>query len=288
MRRPLVLILPLVLALAACGDEASSSTSAAPTSSLAADGSLAKPTVSIPDQLPTELVVTDLKVGTGPKAEADDIVVVNYVGVRSADGTEFDNSYDRGTPFTVQLGQGNVIAGWDQGLVGVQTGGRRQLDIPADLAYGDKPQGDVIKAGDALTFLIDVVAVLPASDAKDEPKIDVQGADNVDTVQVKELVEGTGATPKDGDNVALQIIIYRADTGEQLNSSWGLSPVTFVFGPNTDTYPGLATAVDGMKIGGRRQAQVPYKDLFNGKGNDTLKLPPGIDVVLVMDLVGIY
>jgi FKBP-type peptidyl-prolyl cis-trans isomerase len=170
----------------------------------------------------------------------------------------------------------------------VQTGGRRQLDIPADLAYGDNPQGAIIKAGDALTFVIDVVAVLPASDAKDEPKVDVQGAANIDETSVKELVEGTGDTPKDGQNVALQIIIYRADTGEKLNSSWGLSPVTFVYGPNTDTYPGLVKAMEGMKVGGRRQAQVPFKDLFDGKGNETLKLPPGVDIVLVMDLVGIY
>lgn len=287
MRRPLVLLVPLVLVLAACGDETTSNVDTTSVSTVPGGGA-AKPEVSIPSELPTELVVTDLVTGEGPKAEDGDIVIVNYVGVRSEDGQEFDNSFDRGTPFTVQLGQGNVIQGWDKGLIGVQGGGRRQLDIPADLAYGDNPQGDVIKAGDALTFVIDVVAVLPASDPSEEPTVEVAPAENIEQISTKELVEGTGDSPEDGDNVALQIIIYRADTGEKLNSSWGLSPVTFVFGPNTDTYPGLVEAIDGMKIGGRRQAQVPFADLFDGKGNDTLGLPPGIDVVLVMDLVGIY
>ncbi|MDW3215935.1 MAG: peptidylprolyl isomerase [Ilumatobacteraceae bacterium] len=117
-----------------------------------------KPEVQIPDELPTELVVTDLIEGTGPEAEAGDTVVVNYVGVRSEDGFEFDNSYDRGQPFPVQLGAGSVIQGWDLGLVGARVGTRRQLDIPAELAYGDADRGD-IRPGDALTFVIDVLAI---------------------------------------------------------------------------------------------------------------------------------
>jgi cyclophilin family peptidyl-prolyl cis-trans isomerase/FKBP-type peptidyl-prolyl cis-trans isomerase len=119
-----------------------------------------KPEVQIPDETPTELVITDLVAGSGPPAQVGDTVVVNYVGVRSEDGFEFDNSYDRGQPYPVTLGTGSVIPGWDQGLVGAQAGMRRQLDIPASLAYGDAGSGD-IRPGDALTFVIDVVAVEP-------------------------------------------------------------------------------------------------------------------------------
>jgi peptidylprolyl isomerase/peptidyl-prolyl cis-trans isomerase B (cyclophilin B) len=121
-----------------------------------------KPAVSIPAELPTQLVVTDLIEGTGEPAKKGDTLTVNYVGVRSADGTEFDNSYDRGQPYDVVLGAGSVIKGWDEGLVGVKAGGRRQLDIPADLAYGAQGAGDVIKPGDAITFVIDVVSITPA------------------------------------------------------------------------------------------------------------------------------
>jgi peptidylprolyl isomerase/peptidyl-prolyl cis-trans isomerase B (cyclophilin B) len=122
-----------------------------------------KPTVSLPAELPTELVVTDLIEGTGEPAKKGDTITVDYVGVRSEDGTEFDNSYDRGQPYTLTLGEGGVIKGWDEGLIGVKAGGRRQLDIPAALAYGDQGAGGgVIKPGDALSFVIDVVSITPA------------------------------------------------------------------------------------------------------------------------------
>jgi cyclophilin family peptidyl-prolyl cis-trans isomerase len=119
-----------------------------------------KPDVSLPAELPTELVITDLIEGTGDPAKDGDTLSVNYVGVLSKDGTEFDNSYDGGSPITVVLGTGGVIEGWDLGLVGVKAGGRRQLDIPAELAYGDQGSGD-IQPGEALSFVIDVVSIEP-------------------------------------------------------------------------------------------------------------------------------
>jgi peptidylprolyl isomerase len=122
-----------------------------------------KPDVVIPTEPVTELVITDLVEGTGEGAQNGDTVLVHYVGVRSEDGVEFDSSYDRGTPYPVVLGSGSVIAGWDQGLLGVKAGGRRQLDIPAELAYGDADRG-TIRPGDALTFVIDVISVTPATD----------------------------------------------------------------------------------------------------------------------------
>lgn len=124
-----------------------------------------KPTVDLPAESPTELQVTTLVEGEGPEASEGDTVTVHYVGVLSADGTEFDNSYDRGSPFPVLLGGGGVIEGWDEGLVGVQAGERVQLDIPADLAYGDTGSPPAIQPGDALTFVIDVLAVTPGSES---------------------------------------------------------------------------------------------------------------------------
>ena len=112
--------------------------------------------------MPTELVVTVLTPGEGPEAAVGDTVTVHYVGVRSEDGTEFDNSYDRGATFPVTLGVTSVIQGWQDGLLGAQAGSRIQLDIPADLAYGDLGSGDIIQPGDAITFVIDVVDVTPA------------------------------------------------------------------------------------------------------------------------------
>lgn len=123
-----------------------------------------KPEVVVPDSIPTELVITDLVEGEGIEAQVGDTVVVHYVGVRTADGAEFDNSYDGGEPFPVVLGAGRVIPGWEEGLIGAQVGDQRQLDIPAELAYGDNPRGEVIQPGDALTFVVDVVAITSAAD----------------------------------------------------------------------------------------------------------------------------
>jgi peptidylprolyl isomerase len=123
---------------------------------------LPKPEVDVPDEPPTELNVTVLEPGEGPEAVEGDVVTVNYVGVRSEDGTEFDDNYDS-APFNVVLGAGGVIEGWEQGLLGAQAGSQIQLDIPADLAYGDNPPGDPIQPGDALSFVVDVRSVAPVS-----------------------------------------------------------------------------------------------------------------------------
>jgi len=151
--------------LASTGDTTLSSTlSTASTTTVPAPtySTLPKPKVQIPTNIPTALKTTVLTDGTGTAAKAGDTITVNYVGVLSADGTEFDNSYDRGKPFTFVLGEGNVIKGWDQGLVGAKVGSRLQLDIPSALAYGATGQGG-IKPNAALTFVVDVLAVTPAT-----------------------------------------------------------------------------------------------------------------------------
>jgi peptidylprolyl isomerase len=122
-----------------------------------------KPEVSIPAELPTELKVTTITEGTGTPAAIGDTLDVHYIGYLSADGTVFDNSYDRGEPIQVTLGAGQVIQGWDEGLVGLQVGGRYQIDIPAELGYGDTGSGDIIKPGDPISFIVDIMAIAPAA-----------------------------------------------------------------------------------------------------------------------------
>jgi peptidylprolyl isomerase len=104
----------------------------------------------------TQLNIETLIKGNGPEIQSGQSIQVNYVGVTYADGKEFDSSWDSGQPFTFTFGQGAVIAGWDQGLVGVTVGSRVQLDIPAAQAYGDNPTGGQ-PAGD-LRFVIDVLS----------------------------------------------------------------------------------------------------------------------------------
>ena len=120
-----------------------------------------KPTVKPPATAPTKLTVTTITKGSGPVAKSGDTLALHYIGVLQKDGSVFDNSYDRKAPITIQLGTGQVIKGWDQGLIGVQVGGRYQLDIPSDLAYGTagKPP---IGPNESLTFVVDVMSITPA------------------------------------------------------------------------------------------------------------------------------
>ena len=119
-----------------------------------------KPEIDFPDfDPPADLVVEEITEGDGPEATAGQTVSVHYVGVAHSTGEEFDASYNRGTPLRFQLGAGQVISGWDTGVQGMKVGGRRKLVIPPHLGYGDRGAGGVIKPGETLIFVVDLVAV---------------------------------------------------------------------------------------------------------------------------------
>lgn len=106
------------------------------------------------------LVVTELRAGHAG-AQDGDIVLVHYVGTLD-NGTKFDSSYDNGQPIKFTLGQGNVIKGWDQGLVGMVVGEKRRLVIPPSLGYGDKAQGP-IPANSTLHFDVELIGLVRLS-----------------------------------------------------------------------------------------------------------------------------
>jgi peptidylprolyl isomerase len=119
-----------------------------------------KPTVEVPSgPPPTELEIEDIEEGDGDEAQAGDQVSVNYVGVLYDGGEEFDSSFNTGQPFEFELGAGGVIPGWDQGVEGMKVGGRRQLIIPPDLAYGPQGSPPDIPPNSTLIFVIDLLSV---------------------------------------------------------------------------------------------------------------------------------
>lgn len=119
-----------------------------------------KPVITIPDaDPPAELVIEDLEIGTGDEPVPGLPVTVHYVGVAWSTGREFDSSWDRNDPLQFGFGAGQVIAGWDQGLAGMKTGGRRRITIPPHLGYGSRGAGGVIKGGETLVFVVDLLDV---------------------------------------------------------------------------------------------------------------------------------
>ena len=122
-----------------------------------------EPKITVPTAAaPTTLVTKDLVAGTGAAVASGDTVTVNYVGALYKNGTIFDASWKRNTTFTTAIGAGAVIKGWDEGLIGMRVGGRRELIIPPSLAYGATGQG-TIPANATLIFVIDLLALTPAS-----------------------------------------------------------------------------------------------------------------------------
>jgi peptidylprolyl isomerase len=244
--------------------------------------------VEVPDEIPTELQVTVIEEGTGPEAQAGDTVIVDYVGVRSSDGVEFDNSYDRFEPIPVVLGQGQVIAGWDEGLVGVQAGSTVRLDIPADKAYGETGSGELIPPNEALTFLIEVRAVIAPPDPTNAPtEAGVPASEGATETTVVDLKEGDGEELQPGQTGIINYVLFRGDNLVQLESSWEADPVQ-VGTAAVGGFPGFVKGLPGMKVGGRRAIIVPPDDAFGPEGNPQLGLPAGADMIIVVDLLGVY
>lgn len=119
-----------------------------------------KPEVDFPEsEFLDELMVKDLRLGGGKEVKPGDTVSVHYVGVTFSGGEEFDSSWNRNHPLEFKVGEGRVIKGWDEGLLGMQVGGRRRLEIPADMAYGDRGAGTIIGPGEALIFVVDLLDI---------------------------------------------------------------------------------------------------------------------------------
>ena len=119
-----------------------------------------KPEVDFPqDPVPTELRIVDEIQGTGKEATPGATVSCHYVGVTYSGGEEFDASWNRGEPLGFTVGVGQVIQGWDQGLLGMKVGGRRRLEIPSEMAYGKRGAGAQIGPDEALIFVVDLLDV---------------------------------------------------------------------------------------------------------------------------------
>jgi peptidylprolyl isomerase len=162
-----VLALAAALLASACGDDDDSGSAGAEQPAETAteaqpspEDTSVKPVIDKPSgSPPRRLVKEDIVKGKGQAAKAGDRVTVQYVGVSFSTGRQFDASWDRGQPFGFSLGAGEVIPGWDKGIVGMKQGGRRKLTIPPEQAYGAQGAPPDIAPNETLVFVVDLLKI---------------------------------------------------------------------------------------------------------------------------------
>jgi len=283
----LALLAVVALAASSCGDDAtevtakpSSDCPGSPTWETGGGERDGAPTITIPcGPAPDELKITDLTEGDGDAVAEGSLAEVDYVGANWSNGKVFDASYGR-EPFSVAVGAGQVIQGWDQGLVGMKVGGKRQLVIPPALGYGDRAQGD-IGANETLIFVIELRSVLtpPATPAP------VEGG-TVDRLVSTDLVTGTGDEVTPGDNVRVHYIGVHGASGEVFDSSWERGePFTVQVGAG-QVIQGWDDGLPGMHVGGRRRLEIPGSLAYGPDGRPPT-IGPDETLVFVVDVVGI-
>lgn len=209
-----------------------------------------------------KLVVKDVKVGTGQAAQALDFVVVDYTGTLT-NGKKFDSSIGRG-PFRFRLGVGQVIKGWDEGVVGMKVGGKRSLRIPADMAYGDAAQGD-IPANSTLLFDVTLKAIERAT--------------------YKVTKKGTGPAAVVGSDVKIHYKGMLKD-GKQFDSSYTSGqPFSVKLGAQ-QVIPGFEQGILGMRKGEKRTVTIPPSLGYGERGAGGV-IPPNATLIFELEAIEI-
>lgn len=327
-------VLGSVVVLGGCGSD--SSGDGGDGGELSASGEFGdKPEITVPsDEPPEELVVEVLSEGDGPEVTAGDFLVVNYLGqtweprdpadlptdapadATVEDGAEpteetaaeensdgpapyvFDNSFDRGEPVGFPVGLGQLIQGWDEGLVGQQVGSRVLLSIPPDMGYGAQEGHDL--AEDTLVFVVDIIESYnidtpisgePVTDLPDDmPTVTGEGAEEP-VVEFPESAEPVSESTTDlivaGDgadlsaNLVVKLLEVSYETGENGFSSWTEGSVTVINAGQTPV-PGLVEALEGQQAGSRLLVRIAPQD------NMTAENAEGEPIAIVIDIVGSY
>lgn len=227
-----------------------------------------------PKALEGKGMIKDIKVGEGLAAENGDLLLVEYTG-KLKDGKEFDSNKietkpERG-PLAFTLGKGQLIKGWEEGLVGIKKGGERSLEIPYDKAYGEDGRPPIIPPKADLFFEVKLLDIVKAGKEKD--------------LDMKDLQEGTGAEAKKGNKVKVHYTGTLVN-GKKFDSSKDRDePFEFQLGAG-QVIAGWDQGVAGMKVGGKRMLRIPPQLGYGerGAGRD---IGPNQVLLFEVELLGV-
>jgi len=213
-------------------------------------------------QTPGKLEIKDVVEGKGPAAQAGDILTVDYTG-KLTDGKQFDTSVGK-APFQFILGAGQVIKGWDQGMTGMKTGGKRELTIPSDLGYGDQGAGDDIPPKATLKFDVSLI--------------------KIDRIKTEILKKGTGnAVAKGGDVCELHYELTDTEA-KKIDSSYDRKQTFQVVLGRTGLIKGFTAGVIGMKQGEIRKVTVPSEFGYGAQGRPPI-IQPNQTLIFKIEMV---
>jgi peptidylprolyl isomerase len=190
----------------------------------------------------------------------------------------------------IVLGDGTFVPGFEEGLVGAQAGEQLQLDIPGDMAYGDDSVAQAsIPEGAPLSYLVNVIAVVPAT-TEDEAPTDLDlplSTTPATEVTTDDVVSGEGETWSQGQTGVVNIYAVCATNGAVIQNTWGDDQREFITLSSGAVIDGLVTGLDGMQVGGTRIITVPAANAFADAGSADLEVGPGQDLIFVVELYGI-
>jgi FKBP-type peptidyl-prolyl cis-trans isomerase len=263
-----------------------------------------EPKPSFPKGPAPEFVsLVDLIEGIGELHHEGKPVTVQYVGYDYETHKKFASSWDEGKPFEFTLGKGEVIPGWEEGLVELENGDRRELVVPPSEAEGAFPKG--APKDHAAIFVVEAVPTKPlaeqkkkpaapkppkkaktaAGQNKTKPKVKVPSGSPPKKLEIKDLEDGSGPAAKPGDEVTVHYVGVNYKTGKQFDASWDRGePFTFKLGEGA-VIAGWEKGIPGMKPGGRRELIIPPELGYGYQRSGSI--PPGSTLIFVVDLISV-